>query len=162
MTDQATVHPAPAGSPASTTTRRWRTEDWIAVLLGFIVITAVLAVFQWKIADLRNVVPTFRWTTDSQIVSMTPAWVDALDAIAKDAQAKGQQNVVDLSNGLKAALGGKDRKGIETAAGRMAALGSRTLAGALGAEIRGHAAATIEKIYASENLLKVLYVAIGF
>jgi uncharacterized membrane protein YadS len=162
MTDQATVHPAPTGSPATTTTRRWRTEDWIAVLLGFIVITAVLAVFQWKVADLRNVVPTFRWTTDSQIASMTPSWIDALDAIIKDAQAKGQQNVVNLSNSVKSALANKDRKAIETTARPLAALGSRTLAGALGTEIRGHAAATLEKIYAPDNLLKVLYVAIGF
>ena len=36
----------------------WRTEDWIAVVLGFLVITAVLLTFQWKVADLRSVVPT--------------------------------------------------------------------------------------------------------
>ena len=39
---------------------RWRTEDWIAVLLGFLVIAAVLAAFHWKVVDLRNIVPT--WT----------------------------------------------------------------------------------------------------
>jgi uncharacterized membrane protein YadS len=162
MTDQATVQPASAGSATATATRRWRTEDWIAVVLGFIVITAVLAVFQWKVADLRNVVPTFRWTTDSQIASMTPAWIDALDAIAKDATAKGQQNVVSLSSGLKAALTSKDRKAIDAAAGRMAGLDSRTVAGALAREVRGHAQATVEKVYAPDNLLKVLYVALGF
>src|SRR5215470_8452251 len=99
MTD--TLHPASAGSISTpaTTTRRWRTEDWIAVVLGFLVITTVLVVFQWKVADLRNVVPNFRWTTDSQITSQTPGWIDALDAIVKDAQAKGQQNTVELGNG---------------------------------------------------------------
>src|SRR6185295_16716205 len=81
--------------------RRWRTDDWIAVVLGFLVITAVLAVFQWKVADLRNVVPSFRWTTDGQITSMTPGWIDALDAIARDAEAKRQQDVVALSKGLR-------------------------------------------------------------
>ena len=54
----------------------------------------MLAVFQWKIADLRNVVPSFRWTTESQIASFTPGWIDALDAISKDAEAKKQQNVL--------------------------------------------------------------------
>jgi uncharacterized membrane protein YadS len=164
MTDQATTVTTPSAREVSTATPaapRWRTEDWIAVVLGFLVITAVLAVFQWKVADLRNVVPNFRWTTDSQIGSMTPGWTEALDQIAKDAQARGQQNVVDLSRGLKDALASKDRKAIEAAAGRLVALNSKTLAGALATEIRGHAVATAEKIYASDNLLKLLYVAIG-
>jgi uncharacterized membrane protein YadS len=164
MTDQATTVTTPSAREVSTATPatpRWRTEDWIAVVLGFLVITAVLAVFQWKVADLRNVVPNFRWTTDSQIASMTPGWTDALDQIAREAQARGRQDVVDLSKGLKDALASKDRKAIDAAAGRLAALGSKTLAGALATEIRGHAAATVEKIYAPDNLLKLLYVAIG-
>src|SRR5215813_10672940 len=163
MTD--TLHPTSAktvSSAATTTTRRWRTEDWIAVVLGFLVITTVLVVFQWKVADLRHVVPNLRWTTDGQIASQTPGWIDALDAIAREAQGKSQQNVVELTKSLKDALASKDRNAIEAAAGRLAALGGKTLAGTLGAEIRGHAAATIDKVFASENLLKVLYVAIGF
>ena len=51
---------------------RWRTEDWIAVVLGFLS-SRRAGGFQWKVADLRNVVPTFRWTTDEQIASLTPA-----------------------------------------------------------------------------------------
>jgi hypothetical protein len=50
----------------------WRTEDWIAVVLGFLVITAVLLTFQWKVADLRSVVPTLRWTTDEQVACSRP------------------------------------------------------------------------------------------
>src|SRR4051794_1997119 len=86
--------PVAAGSAGTGATRRWRTEDWIAVVLGFLVITATLLAFQWKLFDLRNVVPTLRWTTDAQIAALTPGWTDALDKIAKDADAKGQQNVV--------------------------------------------------------------------
>ena len=82
MSDQALSHPAPTVSPATpSTARHWRTEDWSAVVLGFLVITAVLLTFQWKVADLRNVVPTFRWTTDAQIASLTPNWTNALDSI---------------------------------------------------------------------------------
>jgi hypothetical protein len=47
-----------------------RSEDWMAVLLGFLVIGAVLTVFHWKIADLRDIVSTYRWTTDVQIASL--------------------------------------------------------------------------------------------
>jgi uncharacterized integral membrane protein (TIGR00698 family) len=149
-------------APAAAT-RHWRTEDWMAVLLGFVVITAVLAAFHWKVMDLRNVVPTFRWTTDSQIASLTPGWLESLDLIAKEADAKGQQNVVALGKGLKDALASKDRKTIEAAAGKMAALGSRTLAGALAIEIRGHAAADADsRVFTRDNLAKILYVGIGF
>src|SRR5437867_7326704 len=148
-----------AGTPA----QRWATEDWMAVLLGFLVIAAVLALFHWKVVDLRNVVSTYRWTTDTKIASLTPGWAEALDAIAGEAQSKNQQNVVALSKGLKEALASQDRKAIETAAGKMAALGSRTMAGALGAEIRSHAAAVAEaRIFTWANLSKVLYVGIGF
>jgi uncharacterized integral membrane protein (TIGR00698 family) len=149
---------APAEAPS-----RWRTEDWIAVLLGFLVIAAVLAAFHWKVVDLRNIVPTFRWTTDSQIASLTPAWVDALDSIAAEAEAKKQQHVVALSKSVRDALVGKDRRTIEAAAGKLAALGSRTVAGALGVEIRGHAAAVAEnRVFTRDNLAKVFYVGIGF
>ena len=93
MSDQATVSTVPAGNVAAPITRSWRTEDWIAVVLGFLVITTVLVLFQWKVFDLRNVVPTFRWTTDSQIASLTPGWTAALDQIERDAQSRQQQNV---------------------------------------------------------------------
>jgi uncharacterized membrane protein YadS len=160
---QPASHSVPVGSVTASVPSRWRTEDWIAVLLAFVVITAVLSVFQWKVADLRNIVPSFRWTTDSQIAAMTPGWTDALDAIAREAEAKRQQNVVALSKGLKDALASKDRKAIEAAAGKLAALGSRTVAGALAVEIRGHAAAVAEtKVFTRDNLSKVVYLGIGF
>ena len=64
MSDQVIVSSSPVAPSAA---KRWRTEDWIAVVLGFIVIVTTLAVFQWKVADLRSVVPNLRWTTDSQL-----------------------------------------------------------------------------------------------
>src|SRR6188474_3022072 len=129
MSDQALTHPARAATPAASpsVTRYWRTEDWIAVVLGFVVITAVLLAFQWKVADLRRVVPSFRWTTNEQIELLTPNWNTALDQIVRDADAKGQANVVALSRSLKDALATQDRKAIETAAGKLAATGSRTI-----------------------------------
>ena len=80
MSDQALSHSVPAATPAAAPSRYWRTEDWIAVVLGFLVITAVLLTFQWKVADLRNVVPTLRWTTDEQVALLTPNWNKALDS----------------------------------------------------------------------------------
>jgi uncharacterized integral membrane protein (TIGR00698 family) len=167
MTGQSTATTAPLGSvnvPAAPAAKsRWRTEDWVAVVLGFVVIVAILAAFNWKVFDLRSTISTFRWTTDSQIASLTPGWVDSLESITAEARAKGQQNVVALSQGLKDALASQDRKAIEAAAGRLAGLGSRTIAGALGAEVSGHAAATADsKIFVWSNISKAVYVGIGF
>jgi uncharacterized integral membrane protein (TIGR00698 family) len=162
MSDQALSHPAPAVPAAPSTARVWRTEDWIAVVLGFLVITAVLLTFQWKVADLRNVVPTLRWTTNEQIELLTPNWDKALGSIAREAEAKGQQNIVTLSQSLKDALATQDRKQIETAAGKLAATGSRSVAGALGAEIRTHAASSTDKVFTRDNLLKVATLGVGF
>jgi uncharacterized integral membrane protein (TIGR00698 family) len=164
MQSRTTADPSLAESAAaSTAPKRRATEDWIAVLLGFLVIGAVLALFQWKVLDLRNMMSTYRWTTDGQIASLTSGWIEALDSVAKEAEAKKQQNVVGLSRGLKDALLSGDRKSIDAAAGKMAALGSRTVAGALAAEIRGHAAAVAEStVFAWANLSKVLYVGLAF
>ncbi|MGQ0676611.1 MAG: YeiH family protein [Rhodospirillales bacterium] len=152
----------PKGEGSTMAARGWRTEDWTAVFLGFLIIAAVLALFQWKVVDLRNVVSSFRWTTDGQIAAQTPRWVASLDAIAKEAEAKGQKNVADLGKALKDALAKQDRKAIEAAAGKLAALGGRTLAGALGAEVRGHAAAAADaRVFTWANLSKALYVGIA-
>src|ERR1044072_7389093 len=163
MSDQALTHPAPAAPAASpSATRYWRTEDWIAVVLGFLVITAVLLTFQWKVADLRSVVPTLRWTTDEQVALLTPGWHKALDTIVADADVKGQQTIMTLGRDLKGALATQDRRQIETAAGKLAATGSRTLPGALGVGVRRHAAASPDKGFTRDKLLKVAYVGIGF
>lgn len=156
---------AVAGKPVGGTAKApqgWLTEDWLSVLLGFLVIAAVLLAFQWKSFDLRNLVSSFRWTTDAQITSMTPGWIDALAAIEKEAKAKGQANVAVFSAALIAALNNGERRGIEDAAANLAKLGNRTLAGALGAEVRGHAAASPERVFASSNLVKIIYVGLGF
>lgn len=142
-------------------TKGWKTEDWMAVFLGFLIIVVVLAFFNTKAVDLRNAVSSFRWTTHEQIAARAPGWIATLNGIAKEASAKGQKDTVALATALKAALEKNDRKAIESAAGKLAKLGSRTMAGALGAEIRGHATAVAEtRIFTWDNLSKVIYVGI--
>src|SRR5687767_1887052 len=154
----ATVEPVeePRGLVASAA---WRTEDWIAVLIGCVVIAAVLGAFHWKVLDPGKVTSTYRWTTDAQLASMTPGWIAKLDAISAAAPSR---DVVTLSSALRQALEKGERKAIEAAAGKMAKLGSRTLPGALGQEIRGHAAAdAAARVFAWSNLAPVLYVGIA-
>jgi uncharacterized membrane protein YadS len=128
----------------------WRTEDWIAVIIGFLVIVATLAAFQWKVVDLGKVAASYRWTTDAQIRAMTPGWIGKLDAVGSDE-----------ARAVRQALEKGERTEIEAAAGRLAKLGSRTLAGALGGEIRGHAAASAAKVFRGDNLARTVYVGIG-
>lgn len=158
MSNSAAVE-TPIAAPAL---RPWRlSEDWTAVVVGFVVIVAALATFHWKLYDLRGFVSSFRWTTDSQIAAAAPGWINTLDSIANQARVKGQANVAQLSQAVKDALQTGDRKAIDSTAGRLAGLGSRTLPGALGAEIRGHAQATAEtKIFTSENLVKIAAVGV--
>ena len=142
--------------------KTWRTEDWVAVYVGFVIIAATLAAFSWKFVDLRGATSSFRWTTDSQIASRAPNWSNALDGIAKEAEGKGQKEIAAKANDLKAALEKGDRKAVEKAAGDLAKVGGRnTVPGSLGSEIRGHAAAVAEaKVFTWDNLSKVVGIGI--
>jgi len=138
--------------------QKWRTEDWVAVYLGFLIIVVTLAAFSGKFVDLKNVGSSFRWTTDGQLAARAASWNAALDAVVKDPASK---EVGAKAGELKAALQSADRKAIEKSAGDLAKAGGRnTVAGALGGEIRGHAAANAgTKVLTWANLSKV--VAIG-
>jgi len=137
--------------------QKWRTEDWVAVYLGFFIIAAALIIFNQKFFDLGQVRSTFRWTTDSQISARAAGWTTALDSVIKDAEARGDKGkaVADSANALKAALAKNERKAVDSAAGALAKAGGRnTVAGSLGTEIRGHASASASKVFSGDNLMK--------
>jgi uncharacterized membrane protein YadS len=136
--------PAPAAQPA--VSRSWRSEDWVAVYLGFLVIAATLFLFGSKAVHLGQLVPAFRWTTDAQMAARSPGWIRSLDGVAKSAE-------------LRAALERGDRKSVEKSAAELAkASGRNTVAGTLAAEIRGHAGATADKVFAWPNVAKALWI----
>src|SRR2546426_354499 len=139
-------------------TKSWRTEDWVAVYLGCLVIAVVLAAFSWKWFDLGVTRANFRWTADSQIAGSAPAWRASLDEIA----AKSKPEVAAKARDLKGALDKGDRKAIEKAAGDLSKAGGRnTVPGTLGTEVRAHAGATANKVFAGDNLVKVLTIGIA-
>jgi uncharacterized membrane protein YadS len=143
--------------------QKWRSEDWVAVYLGFLIIVIILAAYSGKWFDFGNLRSTFRWTTDAQIAERAPGWSAALDDVAKDAEAKGRKDLAAAAGDLKAALAKNDRKAIEKSAGDVAKAGGRnTVPGSLGAEIRGHAGALAgAKVFAATNLAKGLYIGIA-
>jgi uncharacterized integral membrane protein (TIGR00698 family) len=139
---------------------KWRTEDWVAVYLGFFILAVILAAFSYKWFDFGTLRPTFRWTTDAQIASSASAWRTQLESVAKDPKAKPE--VVAAANNLKAALDKGDRAAIDKSAAALSKAGGRnTIPGALGSEIRGHAQATTGKVFAGENLWKALVIGIA-
>lgn len=144
-------------------TRGWRTEDWMAVILGFAVILLVVGFFNTKAVDLRQLVSTYRWTTEGQLQDRIPGWIANTESIAKQAEAKGQANIAASAKSLKEALEKRDRKAIEAAAGKTQKEAAKTLLGALAGEIRGHATAIAEsRIFNWANLQKVVWVGIGY
>jgi len=161
--DQSAATAQPQGRAAIPASNKWRTEDWIAVYLGFLVIIVTLAAFSWKFIDLANVRPTFRWTTDGQIASRTADWSTALEGIAKEADGKGQKDLAAKATDLKAALQKGDRKAVEKVAGELQKVGGKGVAGALGGEIRGHAAAVADaKVFTWANISKAFYIGIAW
>ena len=144
--------------------QNWRSEDWVAVYLGFLIIILTLAAFSGKFFDLRALGSTFRWTTDSQLAARAPGWSAKLDGVIQDAAAKGDkgQAVLSAANDLKAALQKNDRKAMEKSAGALAKAGGRnTVAGTLGGDIRGHAASDAgAKVLTGANISKVVYMGI--
>ncbi len=157
---ESTAAAIPAQAPAAPARRLG--EDWTAVLVGLAVLGFVLAAFVWKFADPGRVVTSFRWTTDAQIAASGPGWNASLDAVVAQARAAGDARAEGLARGVQAAIAAGDRKELAASATRLAALGSRTIAGALGSEIRGHAQADgPARVFASANLERVAWVGAG-
>jgi uncharacterized integral membrane protein (TIGR00698 family) len=142
--------------------KSWRTEDWVAVYLGFFIIVVILAAHSGKWFDLGVTRVTFRWTADAQIAASAPSWRAALDGIAADADAKGRKDLAAAANNVKAALDKGERAALEKAAGALAKVGGRnTVPGTLGSEIRAHASSTADKVFAGQNLTNVLIIGIA-
>ena len=146
--------------------QKWRTEDWVAVYLGFLIIILTLAAFSGKFVDLKAAGSSFRWTTDGQLAARAPAWNAQLDSVIKAAESKGDQGkeLVAKAGELKAALQANDRKAMEKSAGEIAKAGGKnTVAGTLGNEIKGHAAASAEaKVFTWTNISKVVSIGIAW
>ncbi|HSA90088.1 MAG TPA: putative sulfate exporter family transporter [Burkholderiales bacterium] len=142
--------------------KNWRTEDWVAVYLGFFIIVVILAAHGGKWFDFGQLRSTFRWTSDAQVTASASGWRAALDGVAKDAEARGRKDLAAAAGAVQAVLDKGDRAALEKAAGALAKVGGRnTVPGALGSEIRGHASSTAGKVFAGSNLAKGLYVGIA-
>ncbi len=142
---------------------KWRTEDWVAVYLGFLILILTLAAYSGKFVDFKAITSSYRWTTDAQVAARTPGWTAAVESIIKDAQSRGDKGkeLAAKATALKEALAKNDRKAIDKAAGDMAKAGGKnTVAATVGADIKGHASNPTSKVFTWDNLSKVVFLGI--
>ena len=82
-----------------------RSEDWMAVWLGFVIIAVVLL-------GLRPPLPRFSWATDGEFAATVLENKPTVEKLIKDAEARGEADLAASAAALKTAMDTKDRKAI--------------------------------------------------
>ena len=161
-TEPATT-PAPAPPPKGISLL-WKTEDWLAVWVGFLVIALVLAGLPVKI-------PKFKWTTDGAFTSQMNELREAkaLEKLEATAVEKGEAALAADLGALKTAVAAMDRKAIGDAAKKLETTaksakdpGLKKKAGTVGKDLKTDAGNLVGKIFTGENLLWAVTIAIAY
>jgi hypothetical protein len=90
----------------------FKTEDWLAVWLGFLIIVLVLI-------GVRPQMPTFKWATESEFTATVAESKPAVEKFIKDAEVKGDAKLLTAALALKSAIDVRDRVAIQSAAKRV-------------------------------------------
>jgi uncharacterized membrane protein YadS len=142
-----------------------RHEDWLAVWLGFLVIVAVLF-------GMRPAIPQFKWSTDAGFATAAAEKFNGIQALATDAQAKGEPEVAAAAAAVTAAIASGDRAAVGVAGTQLADAGKKAKDAALAkraasaAGIGSTARATLSRVFSGQNLwaavtLGALYLVIS-
>ena len=139
-----------------------KSEDWLAVWLGFLIIVVVLA-------GVRPQMPAFRWATDGGFAAGAAENAPAVDKLAKDAEAKGEKDLAAAATALKTAVDGGERGAIGSAAKKLGdAAGKAQDAGLkkrgvdLGKKVGADAGAYLSTVFSAGNLWKAVVLGIGY
>ncbi|MBI2527418.1 MAG: putative sulfate exporter family transporter [Candidatus Rokubacteria bacterium] len=139
-----------------------RTEDWLAVWLGFLIIVLVLV-------GVRPDMPKFRWATAAGFTATAAEARPAVEKLAGDAAAKGEQELATAATTLATAIGAGDRsaiggaaKGLGEAAGKSKDAALKKKGSDLARKIGGDAGAVVGKVFSGENIWKAVVVGIGY
>jgi uncharacterized integral membrane protein (TIGR00698 family) len=142
----------------------WKTEDWLAVWVGFLVIVLVAGGVTVKMSK-------FKWTTDREFVSYVTRLQDsrAVQGLESAAAASGEAKLQASLAGLGSAMAGLDRKAtgdaakkVEEAAGAVKDAGLKAKAAKLAKDVRGESGNLAEKVFGGENLLWALAVGLAY
>lgn len=138
-----------------------RSEDWLAVWLGLLIIGLVLG-------GLTIKSPGFKWAAESEFKSLSIQALPTVEALAKTAGEKGETALQNEALALKASIEKGDRKAVADAAKKLqeAAKGVKDSslkkkATGLGKEVGGSASNLLGKVFASENIMKAVYLGLG-
>ncbi len=91
----------------------WKTEDWLAVWVGFLIIVAILA-------GLTVKTPKFKWTTDGEFASYAATSAASVEPLVEKAKAKAKKAAY-VKTAAKAIKNAKDRKAVLAAAAALEA-----------------------------------------
>ena len=140
----------------------WKKDDWMAVWIGFLILIIFISG-----ATIKR--PEWRWMTEGAFTSNIAGWQGKVETLGKEAETKGEEGVKTEAAGLKAVLDAKDRKAIGEAAGKLEKVFKEAKdknlikkGDKLAKDIKGDATSTLGKILSGENLLRMLYMLIGF
>ncbi|MBG3876163.1 putative sulfate exporter family transporter [Desulfovibrio oxamicus] len=139
----------------------WKTEDWLAVWLGFLIIILILG-------GLTVTLPKFKWTTDGEFAQLAEGKAPEVTAFALQATQKGETGVATSAALLQTALAGKDRKAVGDAAKALADAAKaakdkdiKKKGGAIAKLLGDNAGALLPKVFAAANLTGSLILLVG-
>jgi len=140
----------------------FKTEDWLAVWLGFLIIALVLI-------GVRPQMPTFKWTTAGEFSTTVAESKPKLQTFIKDAETKGERSLAVAATNLKNAIDGGNRVAIQSAAKKLGEIaktvedpGLRKKGGDLSKKLSEGAGALASKVFSTGNILKSVYIGVGF
>src|SRR3989304_3725257 len=141
-----------------------KTEDWLAVWLGFLIIILVLV-----FPGLRPEMPKFRWATDAGFAATVDENRPAVQKLAKDATAKGEADLAAAATALSAAMDKGDRAAIGGAAKKVGDAakaakdaGLKKTSADVGRKLSGDAGALVGKVFSGENIWNSIKLGIAF
>ena len=140
----------------------WKSDDWMSVWIGFFILIFFLA-------GATMSLPGWKWIGDGSFQDKIAGYAKKVDSAATDAEAKAEPALKEQAVALKAALDAKDRKAIGAAAGKMEAAAKEVKdkdfqkkVAKVATDIKGDAGATVGKVFSGANLMKAIYLFIGF
>lgn len=139
-----------------------RTEDWLAVWLGFLIIVLVLI-------GVRPEMPRFRWATDAGFAATVTETRPAVETLLKDAEAKGEADLLAAATAVKTAMDARDRAAIGSAARKLGDAakaakdaGLKKQGSDLGRKISGSAGALVSRVFSGENIWRSVVIGIAY
>lgn len=75
----------------------FKTEDWLAVWIGFLIIGLVLV-------GVRPQMPTFKWATESEFTAAVAGSKPAVERFVKDVESKGDVKLFVAALALKSTM----------------------------------------------------------